>query len=150
MGTIQKVSKTVDVFTVGGREFISEAEAKAFEVRLKQQLAYTFYEVSLGFDHTEGRGYFAHEIVAVQHDTFGGHTKNAVFVYCQNTHGAPITEWYGRPLAEWCIGDGRTFDDLEERTTWLRERRAAGSRYGYRFHGVAYIDGYGKPLPEQP
>ena len=147
--TIESKKKQVDVFTVGGREFLTKGQAQAHLEALNQTLEFTYYLVDSGFDGTEGRGYFSHRIVAVQPNAHGNHTINALHQWLFTTFdGEAVMEWYGRPVAQWNIHEGKTFDDEQELLEWKAKVRSTYAVRHHRFEGTTFIDGFGKEIPK--
>jgi hypothetical protein len=137
--------KTIDVFTVDGRDFTSREDAEAHLARLTEQLEYTYFLVRHGFDQTEGRGYFAQRIVGVIPETRRAGFDNAVVTYLLREIGEPILEWHGRAVWRWVVSDGKRFNSVEALTTWVADIEAY-CRYDRRFEGVHFCDDFGNKI----
>lgn len=143
MTGIIETTKTVPVYTVGGREFLDRAEAEAYLRKRDAPLRYTYFTVDHAFEHTEGRGYQARTILAVKPDGREPSPVNAAAaatVWCLANLGKLITEWYGRPLVEWSLSGGQRFECIEELDAFLAVHKP---RQHFRVEGPVYIDGFG-------
>lgn len=101
--------KTVEVYEVGGKEFIDRKEAEEYEKQLKEVLDYSYYPVTHAPDLTEGRGYYKSMIVAVK----PYHSGNVVIHYLCNTFGKPLEFVMGvAPIDNWIVGKKVKFDTI--------------------------------------
>lgn len=139
---ITENTKEVSIYTVGDREFLSKSEAEAYLERENAELKRRYYVIRAGFDGTEGRGFFHHEVVSVAPGAFGAFAVNALVAYCLAVHGPAVLDFYGRPTDGWRISDPHTFDTVEALDQWLREQRRTHSS-SYRYGGEHRIDNWG-------
>jgi|HigsolmetaAR206D_1030411.scaffolds.fasta_scaffold00003_16 hypothetical protein len=140
---MKEVTKTVTVYMVGDKEFISKNEAEAYEKKLKKRLDFSYYRVRYKPDLTEGRGYYKAMIVA----TLG--TRNSVYQYLVKHVGDPLAFVMGvEPMDNWIVNDKKRFDDLEELDRFLSEKVSVG--IGDYIHPivpeVVYLDDSGKRI----
>lgn len=135
-------TKNVTVFTVGDQEFLTKEEADAYLERENADLKRRYFIVRAGFDLTEGRGFFHHEVVSLAPSQYGGFPANALIAYCLNTHGRAVLDFYGRPTDGWRISDPHTFDTAEALAQWLREQSRTHNS-AYRYGGDIRIDHWG-------
>lgn len=145
---ITTTNKEVEVHHVAGREFLTRAEAERHLTVLRKQLGFAFYRVDSGYDFTEGRGYFTHQVIAVRQDQHGQVASNVVFAHCLDTLGAPVSDSYGYPVNTWVVREPKSFDDSEQLHEWLNQQQRINAEYGHRYRGVTYLDGFGKPIDE--
>jgi hypothetical protein len=86
--------ETRDVWVADdGKVFDSRAACEQHEAEtLKRQqamVALKVWNVTHGFDETEGRGYFAETIIITDAD------EAVLIQWCLDTFGAPLSGWYG-------------------------------------------------------
>jgi hypothetical protein len=116
---MEKSKKEVQVFTVGTKEFFTEAEAELYELELKERLLYTYYRITHSPDLTEGRGYYSTMVVAVK----AGWVKNALTHYLCNKLGQPVVKVMGySPMDNWLTSAGEKFTDMEELEKFLNHQ----------------------------
>ncbi|MBN9214811.1 MAG: hypothetical protein J0J04_08345 [Microbacterium sp.] len=142
---ITETEKTIPVYTVGGRDFASKADAEAELARLMESTRYAYYLVRTGFDQAEGRGYFHERVVGIRRDQHGSHESGAILTYCLATFGKPIMEWYGRPVSVWQAGTAHIFDEPDAVAAWFRDAKAHAQQWRIRFDDLALCDGFGVP-----
>lgn len=134
---IREVRKTVSVYAVGDREFLSMKDARDYIEEANGRLDYTYYIVSYDFDYCEGRSYQGREIVATKKDKFGQTVGNAILTYCFNTHGKPVGDFYGKAQDNWRIYESEKFSDVEDLEQWIADKN--------RGKEVVYCNTWGEP-----
>lgn len=143
---IQQSSKPI--FLIGGKEFLTMAEAEEYKRTLEERLAYTYYTVRYSPDLTEGRGYYNAVNIAVTK----GYTKNALIHYLVEAFGKPVVQVMGvSPMDNWTYQEGQKFTTLEDLDTYLNKKVTIGiGDYQKQVTlQTIYINQSGEPMPNQ-
>lgn len=116
-------NKKIEVYVVGGKEFLNKEEAKRYEEKLNQKLKYTYYIVSYKPDLNEGRGYYRKMIVVVD-DQF---VSNALLQFLVTELGRPVEMVYGvDPINNWLVSKPYKFNSIDELGKFLSKERTVG------------------------
>ena len=133
------------MYSVGGHDFASKADAQAELTRLMESTRYAYYLVRTGFDGAEGRGYFHERVVGIRRDQHGSHESGAILTYCLDAFGKPLMEWCGRPVSVWQAGAAHTFEEPDQLDAWVRDAGARARQWKIRFDDLVLCDGFGIP-----
>lgn len=143
---IEKKEKVMEVFTVEGKEFLSEKAANDYLVNVVGRLKnMKYFTVSYNPDLTEGRGCYGKILVAVE---MSWSHKLMVELLCEQCIGSRVAWVQGcSPTSNWNIYESKK-EDFED---WKKQSISVGD-YSYKAkrvflsHKEDRIDGYPKTL----
>lgn len=119
MVEIEQSRETVTVYSINGKKFYREEEAREELANLmRYEKEFSHFVVMDNFDFTEGRGFFRTNLVFAP-------TENAVIQYFIHLHTVAIGDLYGRPTPTFRINqsDYAELREIAQRRDYDSSRR---------------------------